>query len=111
MESYSKEMRRDVLSACDRGEEARAVALRFHCSESWIRRIKQDRRETGKLAPCTTRNRVAEWQKHEEQIRASISQTPDMTLQELKDELGTHLSLTTLCRALQKLKLTLKKKF
>jgi transposase len=45
MESYSKEMRRDVLAACDAGEGTRAVALRFGCSESWVRRVKQERRE------------------------------------------------------------------
>ena len=58
MESYSKEMRRDVLAACDAGEGTRAVALRFGCSESWVRRVKQERRERGKTAPATTRRRV-----------------------------------------------------
>ena len=51
MQAYSKEMRRDVLAACDAGEGTRAVALRFGCSESWVRRVKQERREQGKLPP------------------------------------------------------------
>jgi transposase len=34
----------------------------------------------------------------------------DLTLSELKEELGTTLSESTLCRALQRLGLTLKKK-
>ena len=55
MEAYSKEFRRDVLAACDNGGGTRAVALQFQVSESWVRRIKQDRREQGKLAPLTTR--------------------------------------------------------
>ena len=53
MEAYSKEFRRDVLAACDAGEGTRAVALRFGVSESWVRRIKQERREQGKIAPLT----------------------------------------------------------
>jgi transposase len=39
-----------------------------------------------------------------------IAARPDLTLQELKDELETELSRSTLCTALQKLRLTLKKK-
>ena len=50
MEAYSKEFRRDVLAACDFGEGTRLIALRFKVSESWVRRIKQERREQGKLA-------------------------------------------------------------
>ena len=36
MQPYSKEFRSEVLAACDANEEARAVALRFKVSESWI---------------------------------------------------------------------------
>ena len=47
MKAYSMEFRRDVLTACDAGGATREVAVRFCVSESWVRRIKQDRRETG----------------------------------------------------------------
>jgi len=40
-----------------------------------------------------------------------VETNPDLTLAELQKELGTDLSLPTLCRALQQLRLTLKKKF
>ena len=109
MKAYSKEMRRDVLAACDAGEGTRAVALRFDCSESWIRRVKQERREQGKIAPCTTRRRTPAWAVHREEIERLMAEQPDMTLQELKDALGTHLTRQTLCNALRILKLTLKK--
>lgn len=111
MEAYSKEFRRDVLRACDDGGGTRAVALRFGVSESWVRRIKQERRETGKVAPSTTRNRTPQWRAIEDDIRRVVKEQPDLTLEELRTELGTELSRTTLCRALQVLKLTLKKKF
>jgi transposase len=110
MEAYSKEMRRDVLSACDSGEGTRTVALKFGCSESWVRRVKQERREQGKTAPATTRRRVPRWIVHRERIEQIIAESPDITLQELKDELETDLSRQTLCTALRKLQLTLKKK-
>ena len=111
MEAYSKEFRRDVLRACDEGGGTREVALKFSVSESWVRRIKQERRETGKVAPLTTRNRTPQWRAIEDDIRRVVKEQPDLTLEELKAELGTELSRTTLCRALQAMKLTLKKRF
>jgi transposase len=109
MVPYSKEMRRDVLAACDRGEGTRAVALRFNCSESWVRRVKQERRELGKTAPLLTRRRIPKWEPLRERMLELVAQRPDLTLQELKDELRTDLSRSTLCVALMKLRLTLKK--
>jgi transposase len=110
MAPYSREMRREVLAACDRGEGTRAVALRFNCSESWVRRVKQERRELGKTAPLLTRRRVPKWEPYREQIRALVDERPDLTLVELKARLATELCPATLCSALRKLKLTLKKK-
>ena len=109
MQSYSKEFRRDVLAACDRGQGTREVARLFRVSESWVRRVKQARREQGKVAPCTTRRRIPLWAEFTEQIQTQIARQPDLTLQELKDALSTSLSRQTLCKALQRLKLTLKK--
>ena len=64
MEAYSKEFRRDVLAACDAGEGTRAIALRFGVSESWVRRVKQERREQGKIAPFSKRRRRKTWEPH-----------------------------------------------
>lgn len=111
MAPYSKELRREVLAACDRGEGTRAAALRFNCSESWVRRIKQERRELGKTAPLLTRRRTPKWEPYRERLLQLVAERPDLTLQELKDELATELSRSTLCTALQQLRLTLKKKF
>ena len=110
MQAYSKEFRREVLAACDAGGKTRAVAKEFEVSEAWVRRIKQERRESGKTAPATTRIRTPLWAQEADRIRAAIQRTPDLTLSELKSELQTSLSRTTLCRALQELRLSLKKK-
>jgi transposase len=108
--AYSKEFRAQVLAACDQGLGTQAVALKFEVCESWVRRIKQVRRESGKLGPATKRKRTPKWAREAERIRVAMEQTPDLTLEELRLELATSLSRSTLCRALRALKLSLKKK-
>lgn len=107
--AYSKEFRRQILAACDGGLGTQAVALKFEVSESWVRRVKQERRELGKLGPATKRRRTPTWAAEADRIRAAIARTPDLTLAELQRELETSLSRTTLCRALRALKLSFKK--
>jgi transposase len=110
MKPYSKEFRGEVLAACDRGRSTREVATYFNVSESWVRRVKQERRELNKVAPCLTRRRTPLWAPLTDRMRELIRQKPDLTLRELKTELGTDLSVQTLCTALQRLRLTVKKK-
>jgi len=106
---YSAEFRREILRACDAGEGTRSVATRFNVSESWVRRVKQERREQGKLAPLKTKKRTPKWAVHADRIVELIRRRPDLTLGELREQLQTALSKVTLCRALQQLRLTLKK--
>ena len=111
MKPYSKEFRGQVLGACDRGRSTREVATYFNVSESWVRRIKQERRDLNKIAPCLTRRRTPLWASLADRMRELIRHKPDLTLRELKAELKTDLSVQTLCTALQRLRLTIKKKF
>ena len=94
--AYSKEFRREVLAACDSGRGTRDVALAFDVSESWVRRIKQDRREQGKTAPKQSRNRTPKWWAYKDRIVEVIQARPDITLTELQAELQTSLSRSTL---------------
>lgn len=114
MQAYSKEFRRDVLAACDAGGETRGVATRFRVSESWVRRIKQQRRETGQVAPKTTRNRRASWEAWADWLQAAVAKTPDAYLRELKvwleQERGVEASEELIGAACRTLKLTRKKK-
>jgi len=114
VESYSKEFRRDVLAACDAGEGTRAVALRFGVSESWVRRIKQERREQGKVAPHSNRRRRKTWEPYAAWILAKLDQRPDIYLRELvaaaQEELGWEVSDVTLSRACRALERTRKKR-
>ncbi len=111
---YSREFRRDVLAACDAGEGTQAVALRFNVSESWVRRVKQQRRETGQIAAKTTRNRQPIWQRWADWLRAKIDEQPDIYLRELqaalKAERGEVVCLQTICNACRELEQTRKKR-
>jgi transposase len=95
---YSKERRAEVLAACDAGAGTREVALRFNCSESWVRRVKQERREQGKVAPKVRRQRSHEWDAHADWLREKIGQKPDATLLELVALAVVERDWTTACR-------------
>ena len=114
MEAYSKEFRRDVLAVCDAGEGTRSVALRFDVSESWVRRIKQERREQGKVAPLATRRRRKAWEPYAEWLLAQLDARPAVYLRELQaaaqTELGWEVSDVTLSRACRALRRTRKKR-
>lgn len=114
MEAYSKEFRRDVLAACDAGEGTRAVALRFGVSESWVRRVKQERREQGKIAPSSKRRRRKTWEPYAAWLLAKLDELPDIYLRELvvaaQAELGWQVSDITLSRACRALRRTRKKR-
>ena len=73
MDSYSAKCRGEVLAACDANEGTRVIALRFQVSESWVRRIKQQRRETGQVAPKTAAPRQPKWQAWADWLVAKIT--------------------------------------
>jgi transposase len=114
MQAYSKEFRRDVLAACDGGVGTKEVSLQFGVSESWVRRIKQQRRETGQVAPKTTRKRRPSWEAWSDWLRAEVAATPDAYLRELKVRLkavrGIDVCESLLGTACHALELTRKKR-
>ena len=87
MQAYSEEFRGEVLAACDRQEGTRAIALQFGVSEAWVRRIMQQRRETGQVAPKTTRQRKSGWRAWADWLLAKLRAQPDLYLRELKADL------------------------
>lgn len=110
MKAYSMDLRMRVLADCDAGMQVRQVGVKYDVSESWIRRLRQRRRENDEVAPRIRKAREPRWVAIKDQLISLVTARPDATLGELKKELQTPLSLNTLCRALQKLKLTVKKK-
>lgn len=109
--TYSIDFRRVVAKAYDDCGSSIEVAEQFGCSESWVRRLIQRRRENGSLEPLPPKfpdnNKLKE--KELDQLQELIRQTPDMTLGELAEALGNIASVPTVWRATQKLKLPLKK--
>jgi transposase len=101
MKPYTAEFRGEVLAACDANEGTHDVAVRFKVSESWVRRIKQQRRESGQIAPKTAAPRQPKWQAWAEWLVAKITARPDSYLRELQAELkqerGEEVCLMTIC--------------
>lgn len=56
--AYSAEMRRDVLDMNELGATTHEIAIELNVSKSWVRRVKQQFRETGKTAPKMTKDRA-----------------------------------------------------
>jgi transposase len=87
------------------------VAEQFECSESWVRRLIQRRREDGTLEPRP--HYVPDQSKLDERdlsrLAELIAQRPDMTLAELAEALGNKVSVPTVHRATRRLGLPLKK--
>ena len=114
MEPYDVEFRSEVLAACDTNEERRAIALRFKVSESWLRRIQQQRRETGQVAPKTVAPSQPAWHAWVDWLVAKIASRPDIYLRELqaklKQERGEEVCLGMICAACQALKQSRKKR-
>src|SRR5689334_2152732 len=114
MEPIELEVRAQVLAACDAGEGTRVVAVRYKVSESWVRRAKQQRRETGQVAPKTAAPREPLWKEWADWLVAKVTAQPDIYLRELqadlKAELGEQVCLMTICNACRALELTRKKR-
>ena len=109
--AYAMEFRRAVARAYDECLSSAEVAEQFGCSESWVRRLIQRRRETGSLEPPPPRrpdNRSLD-ERDLERLRGLIAATPDLTLAELAAALGNKASVPTVWRATRRLGLTLKK--
>lgn len=109
--AYAMEFRKVVAKAYDECGSSIEVAEQFNCSESWVRRLIQRRRETGSLAPRPPRlpNNSKLDDKDLSRLEALIKKTPDMTLAELAEALGYKVSVPTIWRATKGLGLTLKK--
>ena len=114
MDPYSAEFRGEVLAACDANEGARDIAVRFKVSESWVRRIKQQRRETGQISPKTAAPRQPKWRAWADWLVAKITARPDIYLRELqtelKEERGQEVCLMTISNACAALEQSRKKR-
>jgi transposase len=108
MQAYSLDLRKRVLADCDAGLKTKAVAEKYGVSRTWVRGLKQRRRETGEIGPRQGRpgrkpkiDRV--------RLAELVAKDADATLAELRERLGVSCALSALWKALAALKLTFKK--
>jgi len=108
MKPYSMDLRERVMAAYDAGRQTKEIAKAFGVSPAWARRLKQHKRERGDIKPRigggTQTPKV-----DSVRLRELVAQKPDATLAELRESLKVDCSTWTICKALQKLKLTYKK--
>ncbi len=110
MRAYSMDLRERALLDSDAGMKAAEVAAKYRVSGSWVRLLKQRRRDTGEVAPRVQRHgRRGMLEPHLHTLAALIAAHPDRTLAELKDALATPASVPTVWRAVRALGLTVKK--
>ena len=107
-QAYSMDLRQRVIDDCDAGLGTKAVAAKYAVSPAWVRRLKQHRRERGDIRPRQGGHRPRQFDRG--QLADLVAQQPDATLGELREALGVQVSLSAICMALKRLKLTYKKR-
>jgi transposase len=106
-------MRKRVLACYDTGKETRgAVAKRFCVSLGMVKKLIQQRRHLGDIAPLHWRagRKPLFTPEHKEQMRAAIRRQPDTTLAEFRELLGLACSLPSIHRVLVRMGMTYKKR-
>ncbi len=109
--AYSTDFRLKVLCFIDRGESEAAVARRFDIGERTVRRVKRQRRLTGDLAPRKSgpRGPIKLTAADDALLRQQVRCKPGVTARELIPMLSVEVAISTVCRRLNKLGLSLKK--
>jgi transposase len=113
MQPLSNDLRKRILEAVDNKEGSRRkLAARFKVNTSTITKLLQLRRETGSFEPRPHGGGVAPTLDQDalERLRGLVEETPDDSLETLRQKMGISGSRMIICRALQKLDLPLKKK-
>lgn len=113
MEAYSMDLRVRIVESYLAHEGSQAdLAERYKVSERWLQNLLRRHRETGSLEPLPHgggRQRVVGPAK-EALLREKLAETPDATLDELRDRCGVTGSRMCIARALQRLDITRKKR-
>lgn len=113
MRAYSTDLRERILSAVERGKGSlRELADLFSVSLSSIVRLRRRYRATGSVLPKPHAGGPSSLLDAGacQRLRDLVGKQPDATLAELQARLGIPCSLSTLCRTLQRLGLSRKKK-
>jgi transposase len=112
-ETVSVDLRRRILKVYDQGQSTREqVAARFEVSLGMVKKLIQQRRHTGDIAP--RHHRSGRKRKilvsHERQLRTLLKNKADMTLEELHEALGLDCTLPAIHYTLERMGLSYKKR-
>lgn len=116
MPAYSADLRQKIVEAYRQGDTSiRIVARRFRVSPGVVQRALNQYRLTGNLTPNKSGGPPpSKLAGHEDFVLSMVDENPDWTLQHYCDyiaqELDVHMSLSALCRFLQKHNRPLKQK-
>jgi transposase len=111
--TLSCDLRERILACYDQHEGTRAeIACRYRVSEGMVKKLLQQRRRTGDIAP---RHRFSGRKpmilgSHERQMKVLLASKPDLTLKELRAATGLACSLPAIHYALARMRLTYKKR-
>lgn len=113
MRTLSLDLRERILAAYDHAEGTRPeVAHRFRVSLGMVKKLLQQRRRTGDIAPryrfCGRKPMIVAT--HRSQLRSLLARKNDLTLKELRAATGLKCSLQAINVVLGKLGLTYKKR-
>jgi len=109
---YSEDLRSRIVAAVGAGSTRTAAAEQFSVSVSCAIKLVQRFRRTGSVAPAPRGRKPFALAEHTELVREVVAARPDMTLDELTDELGDRgirVGRSSVNRFLKALGLTLKK--
>ena len=115
--AYSFDLRKRIVDAVERGDQTkREIARLFGINESFIYKLLRQKRERGDIAPLPHGGGASAKLTEADLLTLIdlVAETPDATLEELRQQMkkkaGLEVSLSTICRALQAVELTLKKR-
>lgn len=112
MRAFSLDLRERVLAAVDAGGRTHAqVAETFDVSLAFVRKLVQQRRHTGSIAPVTGKSgRKRLLSDHDrERLRELVAERPGLTLEVMKAELGLDCCAVTVWNELKRMGISHKK--
>jgi transposase len=113
MRTISLDLRQRILDSCDKKEGSRSqTSQRFGVSEAMVKKLLQQRRRTGDIAPRHrfSGRRPTILSGRRAQFRSLLNKKNDLTLEELRRAAGLQCSLQAINVVLGKMGLTYKKR-
>ena len=113
MKTLSLDLRERILASYDNQEGTRQdIAERYRVSEGMVKKLLQQRRRTGDIAPrhYNSGRKPIIVASHKREMQRLLSKRPDMTLRELRDALELDCTLQAIHYALEEIGLTYKKR-